>query len=131
VTLVRFHAKRVGLDESFGCTIVTLDSTRREYLTFQRADPPEPDEAGGPGPPDEEVYLERCGQGWAARGGVVACLLGRDRLRLQVSEATAARLGGAAEFEITFKVGAARYARLRELLRKVFRGEASYQESNP
>jgi hypothetical protein len=88
-----------------------------------------PDEETGALPPDEEVYLERRGQAWAARGGVESCRLGRDLLRLRVSEATAGKLGGASEFEIAFKVGEARYARLRELMRAIFRGEAAYQEA--
>jgi len=127
--MVKFHAKRVSLDESFGCTVVTFDSTRREYLMFQRTDSPEPDEESGEIPPDEEVYLERRGQGWAARGGVVLCRLGRDRLQVRVGEATAGQLGGASEFEIGFRVGEAKYAHLRELMRRVFRGEAAYQEA--
>ena len=127
--MVTFHAKRVGLDVGLGCTVVTFDSGRREYLMFQRADPPEPDEDGREGLPDRGVYPERRGQGWAARGGVLACRLGRDRLRVRVSETTGARLGATA-FEITFRVGETRHARLRGLMRLVFRGEAAYQESD-
>jgi hypothetical protein len=126
--LVKFHAKRVFLGEDRFCTVVTFDTTRREYLNLQRAHPPLADEETGILPPDEKVYLERRGQGWAARGGVELCRLGRDLLRVRVSEKTAGSLGGASEFEIAFKVGEAKYARLRQLLRAIFRGEAAYQE---
>lgn len=127
--LVKFHAKRVFLSEDDFCTSVTLDTTRREYLNLQRAHPPVPDEETGATPPDDQVYLERRGQGWAARGGVELCCLGRAQLRVRVSEATAHQLGGASEFEIAFRVGEAKYARLRELLRAIFRSEAAYQEA--
>ena len=46
----------------------------------------------------------------------------------RLSEATACQLRGASEFEIAFKVGEARFARLRTLLRNVFRGVPGYQE---
>jgi hypothetical protein len=127
--LVRFTAKKVFLGEDDFCTSVTFDTTRREYLNLQRAHQPVPDEETGETAPDEEVYLERRGQGWAARGGVVLCRLSRELLRVQVTEATARQLGGASEFEIRFKVGGVKYARLRELMREVFRGEAAYQEA--
>ena len=129
--LVMFTAKRVSLDESFGCTVVTFDTTRREYLMFQRADPEVPDEESGlPPPPDKGVYLERLGQACAAWGGVEVCRLSRTGLRVRVSEATARQLRGGSEFEIAFKVGEAKYARLRELMGKVFRGEAAYHEED-
>jgi hypothetical protein len=127
--LVKFHAKKVSLHEDDFCTVVTFDTTRREYLNFQRAHPPEADEETGILPPDEEVYLERRGQGWAARGGVELCRLERDQLRVRLSAPTAGKLGGASEFEIAFKVGKAKYARLRQLMRAIFRGEAAYQEA--
>ena len=126
--LVKFHAQKVFLDENDFCTVVTFDTTRREYLNLQRAHPPVPDEETGVVPPDDQVYLERLGQACAARGGVEACQLSRTGLRLQVSEATASQLRGASEFEIAFKVGKAKFARLRALLRNVFRGVPGYQE---
>lgn len=126
--LVTFHAKTVFLDEDTFCTVVTFDTTQREYLNLQRGRPPVPDEETGAMPPDDEVYLERSGQACAARGGVETCQLSRTGLRLTVSEATARQLRGASVFEITFEIDEAKFARLRELLRNVFRGVPGYQE---
>jgi hypothetical protein len=129
--LVKFTAKRVSLDESFHCTVVTFDTTRREYLMFQRADPEVADEESGlPPPPDKGEYLERRGQACAAWGGVEACELSRTGVRVRLSEATARQLRGASEFDIAFKVGEAKFARLRRLMRQVFRGEAAYREAD-
>ncbi len=126
--LVKFQAKKVFLDEDAFCTVVTFDTTRREYLNLQRAHPPVPDEETGALPLDDQVYLERLSQSCAAKGGVEACQLSRTGLRLRVSEATARQLRGASEFVIAFKVGEAKFARLRKLLRNVCRGVAGYQE---
>ena len=126
--LVKFRAERVFLDEDRYCSVVTFDTAGREYLNLQRADPPEPDEETGLAPPDEEVYLERLGQACASRGGVEACQLRGSEFRLRVSEATARQLGGASEFEIAFELGESEFARMRDLLRKLFRGVSGYQE---
>lgn len=125
--LVKFHAENVRSDEDAYCAAVTFDTSGREYLNLQRAHPPVPDEETGATPPDEQVYLERLGQACAARGGVEVCQLGRTCLRLRVSEDTARRLRGASEFEITFKIGEPEFARLRDLLRKLFRGVSGFE----
>jgi hypothetical protein len=126
--LVKFRAERVFLDEDTYCTVVTFDTTGREYLNLQRALPPVPDEETGLVPPDEEVYLERLGQACAARGGVEACQLHRTGLRMRVTEATARQLRGASEFDIAFEIGDAEFARLRALLRNLFREVSGYRE---
>lgn len=127
--MLKMTAKRVGLQISHGSSVVTFDTTRREYLSFQRAKPPSPDAE-----PDElsldEVYIERRGQGWAARGGIEFCQLYRNSLQLRVSDSTARRLGEEHEFEITFKIGDDKYTQLRDMMRSVFRGQTTFHEAS-
>src|SRR5262245_26491083 len=102
--MVSFHANRVDWSNELGVTVVTLDEVGEgaEYLMFQR-DP----EADDPG--DAKVYLERRGQGWAARGGIVRCDLHRNSLLLRVKRTTARQLGGESEFEVTFELSFQRF----------------------
>jgi hypothetical protein len=140
--VVSFHARRIGMDITLGCSVVCFDTTGKDdgqYLMFQRrnlhGDPDDPEafeftgEDGNPFQLDEGIYLERDGQGWSARGGVLTCRLERQSLYLLVSEKTGGLLGGETEFDIKFKVGRAKFARLHHLLGKVFRGEACFQDA--
>ena len=115
--MVGFHANRVDWSDDLGCTVVTFDEggAGAEYVMFQRAR----DES-------EDVHLERRGQGWSARGGIRRCTLHRNSLRLQVTAATAAQLGGESDFEATFELPAARFRSLQARLRRLFRGMACF-----
>jgi hypothetical protein len=120
--MVAFHASRVDWSDDPGCTVVTLDEGGEgaEYLTFQRAHEEHPTDTG--------VYVERRGQAWAARGGILCCDLHRNSLLLRVEEGTAGQLGGESEFEVTFELPFQRFRSLRSRLRKVFHGVACFAD---
>lgn len=121
--MVAFHASQIEWSDDFGVVVVTLAESGRngEYLMFQRG---KDDES----PNDSNIYLERRGQGWAAKGGITSCVLHRNCLLLEVRNETAARLGGGAAFDIAFELTSRRFQSLRSRLERVFRGSNRFTD---
>jgi Immunity protein 10 len=124
-----FVADQMSVTEEHGVLVVALGapSTEEEdfYLMLQHKDEyDEQDVNFGM----NEPYIEYCGQGWSWYGHIDQFELLRDRVKVQMNETAASRMGNDGHIEVQFSLGEQEFGRLRAALRRTFYGRAFFIE---
>jgi hypothetical protein len=126
---ILFHASTLEIsEEDWGIRILlsadeTLDAER--YLTIQRKDTFSDQDVRLQ---MDDVYIETCGQGWSWYGHIDSFELFDTRIRVQLDEEAARRIGDDGAIEVSFDPADEKHAALRAALRRAFVGRAYYSD---
>ncbi|WP_374438289.1 Imm10 family immunity protein [Inhella sp.] len=124
-----FFATQCAVTEEEGVLITALGADpiagQEQYLMLQHCDEySEQDVELGM----DRVHIEYCGQGWSWYGHIDRAELTRNQLRLQMSQAAAARMGNDGRIEVGFAIDDGLFESLRRALRRTFQDQSWYVE---
>lgn len=126
---ILFHASWLNIsEEDWGTWILlsvddTLEAER--YLMIQRKHTfTDEDVRLGM----DDVYIETCGQGWSWYGHVDSFELFDARIRVQLDDEAARRIGDDGVIEVSFDPTDQKGGALRAALRRTFAGRACYSD---